>query len=162
MIVLIMGVSGSGKTTIGAALARELGARFVDADDYHPSANVEKMRRGVPLTEADREPWLAALRVDMDTWLDAQLTVVLACSALTRRSRARLGAERDGIYVVWLQGAPELIAARMQARRHFMPASLLESQLRALEPPEGAIELDVAQTPEALVRAIVGRLPRRA
>ena len=157
-VVVVMGVSGSGKTTVGTALAGAIGARFVDADDLHSADNVARMARGEPLTEADRAPWIAALRAAIDAWLDADDTVVLACSALTRRSRALLGVEREGIHVVLLNGPSDVIAARMRERAHFMPAVLLESQLAALEPPEGALELDVRMPVDVLVAQIKDHL----
>lgn len=161
MVVLLMGVSGSGKTTVGRTLAERLGARFVDGDDYHPPANVAKMRGGIPLTEEDRTVWLRDLRTEIDAWLAASATVVLACSALTARSREILGTGRDGVRLVHLRGSKELIAGRMRARAHFMPPRLLESQFAALEPPEDALELDVAASPATLVARIVADLGQR-
>lgn len=158
MVVLIMGVSGSGKTTVGRALARAVGGRFADADDYHPAANVAKMRGGQPLTDEDREAWLRELRSRIDTWLLDDGSVVLACSALTQRIRGALGADRDGVHLVYLRGSKEVIRARMHHRDHFMPASLLDSQFALLEPPEHALNLDVRGTPEALVTRIVSHL----
>lgn len=158
MVILVMGVSGSGKTTVGRALAGTIGARFYDADDDHPAANIAKMRRGEPLTDADREAWLRALRARIDAWLLANDTVVLACSALTERIRDALGADRDGIHLVHLRGSKALIRARMRARRHFMAASLLDSQFALLEPPEHALDLDISETPGELVTRIVRQL----
>jgi gluconokinase len=158
MVVVIMGVSGSGKTTVGRALAAAAGGRFHDADDYHPAANVAKMRDGVPLTDDDREPWLRDLRARIDAWLREDETVVLACSALTERIRGVLGTDREGVHLVWLTGPSELIRERMGDRAHFMPASLLDSQLALLEPPEHALALDVRQKPEALVTSIIRHL----
>jgi gluconokinase len=158
MVVLIMGVSGSGKTTIGAALARALDASFADADDFHPPANVQKMRRGVPLSNTDREPWLRTLRTLMDEWLAQERPVVLACSALTNRIRLCLGADRKGVQLVFLHGPRELLASRMNEREHFMPVALLDSQLALLEPPLDALTLDIALPPDTLVAAIVAYL----
>ncbi len=154
MVVIIMGVSGSGKTTVGLELAREAGGTFFDADDYHSAANVAKMRRGEPLTEADREPWLAALRKLVDAWRTDERLAVLACSALTRSSREKLGVARPGIALVFLHGSAELIQARMRARDHFMPPELLASQIETLEPPEDALSLDVSLPVAALVARI--------
>jgi gluconokinase len=155
-VVIVMGVSGSGKSTVGRALAARLGAEFHDADDYHPQANVEKMRSGIPLTEADREPWLRSLRGAVDAWLEAGTRAVLACSALTTHSRALLGTHRDGVQLVFLRGSRALIDERMRARAHFMPPALLESQLATLEPPsvEEAITLDAALPVAALVSRV--------
>lgn len=158
MVILVMGVSGSGKTTVGRALARTVGRRFYDADDYHSPANVAKMRSGTPLTDEDRADWLRDLRSRIDGWLLEDDTVVLACSALTARIREVLGAERDGVRVVYLRGAKELIRARMRGREHFMPPALLDSQFALLEPPEDALELDVSQPPEELVTRVITEL----
>ena len=155
MIVLVMGVAGVGKTTIGEQLAHALGWRFIDADDYHPPENVAKMKSGTPLEDADRWPWLARL----NKLLKDEQRAVLACSALKERYRERL---LQGIHdhrVVYLYGAPELIRSRMASRTHkYMPASLLDSQLAALEPPADAVAIDVAAPPEASVAAIVTAL----
>jgi gluconokinase len=155
MIVLVMGVAGVGKTTIGEALARELRARFIDADDYHPPQNVAKMKAGIPLEDADRWPWLARLNKE----LKALETAVLACSALKESYRSRLLQGLDRSRIVYLHGSFELIRSRMESRKHrFMPAALLESQFGALEAPADAIAVDVAATPAACVAAIVERL----
>jgi carbohydrate kinase (thermoresistant glucokinase family) len=155
MIVLVMGVSGVGKTTIGAALARALGARFIDADDHHPAENVAKMKAGIPLEDADRWPWLARLNQELKTHRSA----VLACSALKEAYRRRLREGLEDFTIVYLHGTPGLIRARMETRRHrYMPAALLDSQLATLEPPADAIAIDVAAPLEASVAAIVSRL----
>ena len=152
-----MGVSGAGKTTIGEALARELGWRYIDADDYHPAANVEKMAAGTPLQDADRWPWLDRL----NAVLTEQDDTVLGCSALKESYRRRLAAGLKEFRIVYLHGDGELLRRRAEGRKHrYMPASLLQSQLDALEPPRGAIEIDVAQPVEACVaqiRAALGR-----
>jgi len=154
MIVLIMGVSGSGKTTIGRAVAERLDAVLIDADDYHPESNIRKMRAGAPLTDADREPWLAALCAALASLRQGDRPVVLACSALSKSSRARLRSAAPEMKVVWLHGPRELIAERMRLREHFMPEQLLASQLGALEPPEDALELSIALPPVELARII--------
>ena len=136
-------------------MARVVAGQFHDADDDHPAANIAKMRGGDPLTDEDREAWLRALRSRLDAWLLERDTVVLACSALTERIRAVLGADRDGVHLVYLRGSKELIEARMRQREHFMPPALLDSQLALLEPPERALTLDINQTPEELVSRIV-------
>jgi gluconokinase len=158
MVIIVMGVSGSGKTTLGSALAARLDAHFLDADDVHPKANVEKMRSGVPLTDADREPWLRDLRLRIDAWLVQGTAAVLACSALTVRSREVLGTERPGIELVFLDAPKALIAQRMRNREHFMPESLAESQFAALEPPNGALTLDASAAPDALVERVLEAL----
>jgi gluconokinase len=155
MIVLVMGVAGVGKTTIGEALARALGARFIDADDYHPPENVAKMKAGVPLGDEDRWPWLNRLNEE----LKKEQRAVLACSALRESYRQRLAEGVPALRVVYLHGSAELIRERMKARKHrYMPAALLDSQLAALEPPAEAIAIDVAAPLEDSVAVIVERL----
>jgi len=155
MIVLVMGVSGVGKTTIGQALARRLGWRFIDADDFHPPQNVAKMKAGIPLEDADRWPWLAHL----NRVLKEEDNAVVACSALKQSYRDRLAQGIAHFTVVYLHGSAELIRSRMTARQHrYMPAALLDSQFAALEPPADAISIDVAADPSSCVGAILSRL----
>jgi len=155
MIVLVMGVAGVGKTTIGVALARALGWRFIDADDYHPPQNVAKMKAGIPLEDADRWPWLD----ELNRILKKSENAVLGCSALKESYRRRLAQGISDFTVVYLHGSAELIRSRMEHRsHHFMPAALLESQFAALEPPANAIAIDVAATPEECVAAILAKL----
>ncbi|WP_081426837.1 gluconokinase [Sorangium cellulosum] len=151
MIVLVMGVSGAGKTTVGQRLARDLGWEFVDADDLHPPTNVEKMRAGKPLDDQDRAPWLAALSACIRRLLDEGREAVIACSALKAAYRAQLLVDPARMRLVHLTGDPSLIAARLAARsNHFMPAGLLSTQLAALEPPEDALRVDVGGTPDEI------------
>src|ERR1700682_4851160 len=153
-----MGVSGSGKTTVGQLLASQLGWEFADGDDYHPAANVEKMRSGIPLTEADRAPLLGALRARIAGWIAAGKNAVLACSALKRAYRESLlvGSE---VRVVYLRGTPQLLRERLRARvGHFMTERMLESQLAALEGAEGAVVVDVYRSPAEIVAEILARL----
>jgi len=156
MIVVVMGVSGSGKTTLGQRLAARLGCEFIDADDHHPKENVAKMAAGVPLDDADRWPWLEAL----NTLLRAQAhDVVLACSALKQAYRARLCEGIADCRLVYLKGSIEQIRARLAERQHrYMPASLLESQFAALEPPDDAITIDVAEPLARCVEVVVSAL----
>ena len=151
--IVVMGVSGAGKSTVGAALARRLGTSFVDADDLHPPANVEKMRDGIPLVDADRMPWLDLVGTAL---ADAPAPgVVVACSALRRAYRDRLRSAAPDVVFVALEGDPELLAERMGARPgHFMPATLLASQLAAYESP-GADERAVRCPIEAELDEIV-------
>ena len=144
-MILVIGVSGCGKTSVGSELAAVLGYRFVDADDYHPRANIEKMRAGHALDDHDREPWLARLNALLRHSAARNEPVVLACSALRERYRVRLADRLPALTIVHLRGTPETIAGRLAARNHrYMPASLLKSQFEALEPPTGnAIEIDI-------------------
>jgi gluconokinase len=155
---IVMGVSGSGKTTLGTALAKKLNWTFADADDYHPPANVQKMASGEALTDTDREPWLLRLRALIEQHLLEQRPLVLACSALKASYRDTLTAKLEGVKVVFLNGSPELIQERMKSREHFMPPSLLESQLATLEPPQDAIVLDIGQPIEVMVREVMAQL----
>ncbi|MGH8851022.1 MAG: gluconokinase [Casimicrobiaceae bacterium] len=162
MMVIVMGVSGCGKTTVGRALARELRAEFLDGDDFHPAANVAKMARGIPLTDEDRWPWLDAIGAAMRERAARGRGVVVACSALKHAYRERLrhggGAEGD-VRFVYLKGDAATIAPRLASRdAHFMPPSLLASQFAALEEPAGAIVADIRQTPEAQARQIAAAL----
>jgi len=150
-----MGVSGCGKSTIGAPLAARLGVPFLDADEFHPPANVAKMAAGTPLTDADRRPWLERLNANLRALPDA----VLACSALKESYRRILSSDVRDCRFVHLQGNLDLIRSRLADRRHrYMPASLLESQFATLEPPQGAIEVDIRQGVEDCVAEIQARL----
>jgi gluconokinase len=161
MVIVLMGVSGAGKTTVGRLLAEALGAEFAEGDAYHPPENIEKMRRGIPLEDADRWPWLRILAAQIDRWLAARKTVVLACSALKQSYRDVLAQGRPGVRFVHLEGDKALIRRRLDARRgHYMPAILLDSQFAALEPPADAVTVDVAGTPEAIMAEIVQHLGR--
>jgi gluconokinase len=155
MIIVVMGVSGSGKTTVGRLLADELGWMFIEADDFHPPANVAKMASGQPLNDEDRTPWLAALRTQIDRHLARGENAVVTCSALKERYREVLVGDPQKVKIVHLHGSPELLRSRMNNREgHYMPATLLDSQLAALEPPEDALTLDVVHSPEELVAQI--------
>lgn len=156
--VVVMGVCGAGKTEIGRRLAETLAWRFLDADDFHPPANVEKMRSGTPLADGDRGPWLDALAAVLRDAVAGRGDVVLACSALARRHRDRLGLPHPRIRLVHLDDPGGVIPRRMAQRvGHFMPPTLLASQLAVIERPtadERAIVVDVAGEPEAIVRSI--------
>lgn len=158
MIIVVMGVSGAGKTTLGRLLAERLGLAYIEGDDYHPPANVAKMASGVPLEDADRAPWLTRL----NEVLRAEKNVVLACSALKAAYRSRLLEGVENARLVHLQADKALIASRLAQRAHrYMPASLLESQLAALEAPEQAICIDVSADPAECVEAIVREVARQ-
>lgn len=155
-LILIMGVAGSGKTTIGRQLATALGWTYYEADDFHSEANKEKMSRGLPLDDLDRVPWLAAIRAAMDAALAANHPAVFTCSALKARYRdVLLGGLAGRVGLVHLTGDPALLLARLQGRAgHYMKPGMLDSQLAILEPPADALTLDVAAQPEFLIQKI--------
>ena len=162
MIVLVMGVSGSGKTTIGEALARELGWKYLDADDYHPKANVAKMASGVPLEDADRWPWLEKINEELLKIQDEDRSAVVGCSALKQAYRERLARGLRDFKVVYLRGDFGLLQSRIAARKHrFMPPTLLQSQFDALEPPAHAVEVDVSAPVESSLSKIKKQLRQR-
>jgi gluconokinase len=156
--VLVMGVSGSGKSTVGKALADRLGWMFADADDYHPPVNREKMSRGEALTDEDRQPWLEKLHDLISKHALENKPIVLACSALKEKYREILVGDLEGVTLVFLRGDAELIAERMRQREHFMPVSLLETQLATLEPPTNAIIVDIAQPLETMLEQVAAQL----
>ncbi|SRR5258708_15500810 len=158
-VIVLMGVCGSGKSTVGQALARRIGAEFAEGDRWHPPENIAKMSKGMPLDDADRRPWLNALAGAIDGWIaDGRLTV-LTCSALRQSYRDILIDGRSGVSLVYLRGDQEMIAARLAKRRdHFMPASLLPSQFAQLEEPVGVPVVDIAPPPETVAEAIRQRL----
>jgi len=152
MIIIIMGVTGVGKTTVGRLLAAELGWTFIDADEFHPANNVEKMRRGDPLTDADRKPWFEKLRDLIRTFLEERTNAVMACSALKLAYRDYLLID-DQVRLVYLTGDYSLIEERLKERKgHYMNPSLLDSQFATLQEPERAIAVDVAASPDGIVR----------
>ena len=158
MVIILMGVAGSGKTTIGRELAGELGWKFYDADDYHPRSNVEKMSRGVPLDDADRAPWLERLRELIESCLARGENAVLACSALKESYRRMLLVD-DRVGLVYLKGDRELLLKRLSERHgHYMKPEMLDSQFAALEEPEGGLTVDVAAPPAEVVAEIEDRL----
>jgi gluconokinase len=152
-----MGVVGAGKTTVGSLLAQKLGWRFADADDFHPAANVEKIRSGIPLDDSDRAPWLAALRNAILDWNGNGQNAVLACSALKRKYREVLRV--DGVRFVYLKGDLKLIEQRLRSRTgHFASDSILKSQFDDLETPADAITVEIDKNPDAIVNEIIIRL----
>jgi gluconokinase len=161
-----MGVAGAGKTTIAGSLAEALHCPFLEGDNLHPPSNIEKIRHGVPLDDADRLPWLKAISTEIDRWQLLGSSGVVTCSALKRHYRDILIGHRRGIRFVYLRGSKELIRARLATRHgHFMPAALLDSQFAALEEPgpeENAIIADVAGEPDAIIRAVLGSLKKSA
>ncbi len=156
MVVIVMGVSGAGKTTVGRSLAADLGWRFVDADDLHPRSNVMKMAAGAPLTDEDRAPWLRKLRDEVARSLAQGEDVVIAFSGLKQSYRTLLE-EMDPAHVKWvfLHAPHEVLARRISQRQgHFMPASLLKSQLATMEIPDRALSVDVTPPPVDIVKRI--------
>ena len=165
-LIVVMGVAGCGKSSVGIALAKRLGRPFIDADDYHPPANVAKMSRGIPLTDTERWPWLDNVGAAMKEQARRTGGVVAACSALRRGYRERLiMAAGESILFIFLHGERELIAQRMAARTgHFMPTGLLDSQFATLEPlgpDENHLKIDIGPSVPTLVESIHNQLNRR-
>lgn len=161
MVYIVMGVAGTGKTTVGRLLAGELKIPFLDGDDYHPESSKLKMKRGIPLDEADRVPWLMRLAAEI-AGVNGR-PVVLACSALRQSHRDLLAANApDGIVFIHLTGPAEVIRNRLEGRRtHYFPPALLDSQLETLEPPQDAMTVSIEANPEEIVRKISAELERR-
>jgi gluconokinase len=161
VIVIVFGVSGAGKTTVGELLAKELGWRFYEGDDFHPRANVAKMQVEIPLTDGDREPWLIKLRQVIEQSVEASENAILACSALKKKYRQFLHVSPE-VRFVYLRGDFEVIAKQLAERRgHFMSPSLLQSQFADLEEPgpeEGVIAVELGRSPEDLVKEIREKL----
>lgn len=158
MIVIVMGTTGSGKTTIGTLLAKRLGWKFADADDFHPPANVEKMKHGIPLNDSDRMPWLAALHNQILAWNAAHENAILACSALKQSYRDELRSGAD-VKFVYLKGDFELFSKRVLARKgHFAKQDLLASQFADLEEPADAITIDARKSPGKMVEEAFTKL----
>jgi len=164
-ILVLMGVSGCGKTTVGEMLADCLGWRFLEGDDLHPPANIAKMKSGTPLDDADRKPWLEAIAARIDQWRAQEAQGVVACSALKRSYRDILIGDRDDVGLVFLNGTKDLIAARLAARTdHFMPPGLLDSQFATLQSPgsdEHPITIDIDAPAAELVARILAALAAR-
>jgi len=162
LAIVLMGVSSSGKSTIGVKLSELLGWPFRDADSFHPPANIAKMSRGIPLEDGDRWPWLDAIAAWIDHELAERRSVLVSCSALKRSYRRRLVRDRRDVRLVFLQGSFELIGKRMAARRdHFMPVSLLQNQFEVLEEPspdENALVVSVALPVERVAQIIIAEL----
>jgi carbohydrate kinase (thermoresistant glucokinase family) len=161
-IVIVMGVSGSGKTTIAAGIARHNGWTLLEGDQFHPPANIAKMKAGIPLTDQDRLPWLQAIAARQDELRTNGQSAVVACSALKRAYRDILIGNRPDTELIYMRGARTLIADRMKARKdHFMPPALLDSQFATLEEPgpdEHPIVLDIGPPPEAIIQDAIRRL----
>jgi gluconokinase len=166
MVVIIMGVSGAGKTAVGEALTAKLGWTFKDADDFHPASNVKKMHAGIPLNEDDRQPWLQALNAAIRKWVAEKCDVILACSALRRSYRDALRRDvtpPEALRFVYLKGAFDEIDRRLSIRTgHFMPESLLRSQFATLEEPDTseAVAIDIAPPVATIVDTIIAAIGR--
>jgi gluconokinase len=160
MVVVLMGVSGTGKTTVGKALASKLDWNFIEGDDYHPAANIEKMTAGIPLTDEDRAPWLKALRKRIEEACHQGENMILACSALKQDYRQYLERhDLECVHYVFLHGPEELIRSRLEKRKgHFMNPNLLQSQFETLEVPEGILDVDVTRAPEQIAAEIRQKL----
>lgn len=155
-VIILMGPMGCGKTHIGKCLARKTGWPFYDGDDFHPPANVEKMRAAIALSDEDRRPWLICLKKQINTWLDTKQSSILACSALKQAYRHTLGVDQEKIVTVYLKGSYQLLKSRIADRQHaYMPGNLLRSQLDALEEPQGGLRVDIALRPEEIVTRIM-------
>jgi gluconokinase len=159
MVIVLMGVAGSGKTTVGGLLARRLGWQFRDADSFHPLRNREKMRRGIPLDDNDRRPWLAAIRTSIVESINSKKNTVYACSALKRAYRELLGTDTDEVKFVYLKGPAGLIAERLANRKgHFFGPALLQTQFNDLEEPRNVLQVDISPPPEAIAAFIMEAL----
>ena len=162
-ILVIMGVSGSGKTTIGQLLSAELICSFIDGDDFHPPVNIKKMSSGEALTDEDRWPWLEILTDKIQEYIQQKQSMVLACSALKKSYREILCVERELVQFIYLKGNYATIVRRMQSREnHFMAKSLLQSQFATLEEPEDAIVVDISPSPSEILKSIRGLLHLKA
>jgi gluconokinase len=159
MVIVLMGVAGSGKTTVGETLARRLGWQFYDADDFHPARNREKMRRGIPLDDNDRRPWLDAIHASIVQSLASTQSAIYACSALRQSYRDLLAADGEEVRFVYLKGPAGLIAERLANRQgHFFDPALLQTQFDALEEPRGVLEADISLPPEAIADFVIAAL----
>ncbi|WP_299888747.1 gluconokinase [uncultured Lacinutrix sp.] len=160
MIIIVMGVSGCGKTTIGMQLALELGFDYYDADDFHPQSNIDKMQRGKALNDVDRKPWLTSLSQKLSSWEDDN-GVVLACSALKESYRRILASNVSNIHWVYLQGAFNTIESRIKKRAgHFMKSNLLESQFNALEEPNYGLYVNIENKPLDIIQIIISKIKK--
>jgi gluconokinase len=161
--LIFMGVSGCGKSTIAAGVSKAIGWPMIEGDDLHPPANIEKMSHGIPLDDDDRRPWLQAIAARIAVWRDAGTTGIVTCSSLKHAYRDILRDGHADVHFIYLKGSYALLLSRMQHReRHFMPASLLDSQCATLEPPgpDEAITVEIGGPPEEIVAEVLSKLPK--
>lgn len=157
-MIVIMGVSGCGKTTVGKLLSKKLGMAYFDADDFHPQSNVDKMKNGTPLTDEDRLPWLVTLANEIEKW-EAKGGAILSCSALKEKYRQVLASKINTITWIYLSGSFDLIKSRLENRdEHYMKSHLLQSQFDALEIPDYGLEINITSTPQEIVNTIISKL----
>ncbi len=162
MVIIIMGVAGVGKSTIGKMLSKRISWNFYDGDGFHPKANIEKMRKGMQLTDSDRWPWLRAIRDLIDECLSENKPSIITCSALKKTYRKFLKQDRDNVIFVYLKGDEKTIWERLSSRKgHFAGADLLESQLETLEEPENVLSVDISKQPEDITNFIIEKLDLR-
>ena len=158
-VIILMGIAGSGKSTIGKMLSERLGWQFYDGDDYHPKENVEKMKRGIPLTDDDRWPWLKAIKELIDSGLSKNQKSIIACSALKRSYRQYLKQDNEDVAFVYLKGDDKTLRARISSRHgHFAGVDLLESQIETLEEPHNVVTVDISRKPEEITDYLIERL----
>ena len=159
MVIILIGPMGCGKTTIGQILAEKLGWQFHDADDFHPAASKQKMSKGIPLDDSDREPWLKTLQTLTQKYLSDKTNMILACSALKKKYHCVLGIDQHQVFSVYLKGSVSLLQDRIARRSHeYMAKNLLKSQLSTLEEPETGLVVDISGTPEQISRSIIDQL----
>ena len=158
MIFIVMGVSGSGKSTVGKAVSKELGWKFYEGDEYHPAENVQKMKTGIPLNDEDRLPWLLSLRKIIGDAIEKKENIIISCSALKKVYRNILQVNNQVVFI-YLKGNYDFIRERMEKRaNHFFKPALLKSQFETLEEPEGAIEIDISVSAESITKELVNRI----
>ncbi len=158
-VLILMGPMGCGKTAIGKLLSRKLGWPFYDGDDFHPKTNVDKMRKGISLTDVDRKPWLERLHDKIKHWHRHKESVVLACSALKQTYRDMLGIDQEHVKIIYLKGSYELLRRRVEQREHpYMNTNLLKNQLNTLEEPSDGLWVDISPVPEKIVSSIIESL----